>query len=507
MNFRTLLPWKRAAEPKAADGRAPRARTYAGAQLSRFVDFSIVLESAHRARLRDLAKLRAHSRDLAANNVYQKRFLELVSTHLVGPDGITFESEILGNLGKPKEDLNDQIEAAWEDWGKVCTTDGRLSWLEFQHLVGETVAVDGECLIRKVRGYPNAFGFAVEIIDADRLDHRLNIPASRYTNRVVMGVELDDWGRRVAYHIWTAHPSDREANPVLVRVPAEEILHVYTEDRVRATRGLPWATPCMVQLNMLGRLWTSELAAANHEADRIGIIKSQQGADPDLFVGEGDNAPTTDAIANAQEISSEIATFLGLDPGLDVVFPQLQHPNGAFPEFSKFLLKGISAGFGVSAHSLTGDVSEANFSSLRAALLDERDHWRKRQAWFIKSVCAPIYADWLRLAIFAGKVPAMPFEKAHAPVWWPRSWDWVDPEKDAKASLLSIQGGLSTYQQELGARGQDWRETFRQLAEEKAYAEELGLELGDHKGQPATAPKPDPATTTTPDPEAADGNS
>ena len=351
MKFRDLLPWKRSEEP-----RPMKARTYHGAQLSRYVDFSIVLESAHRARLRDLAKLRAHSRDLAANNVYQKRFLELVSTHLVGPDGITFESEILGNKNLPKETLNDAIEDAWAEWGQVCTTDGRLSWLELQHLVAETVAVDGEALIRKVRGYPNAFGYALEIIDADRLEHRLNMPAGRGSNRIIMGVEVDAWGRRVAFHIWSAHPTDTEAGPVLVRVPAEEILHVYTEDRVRATRGLPWATPCMVQLNMLGRLWTSELAAANHEADRLGIIKSQSSQDPDT-------AADSDAVANAQELTSEAATFLGLDPGLDVVFPTLQHPNGAFPEFSKFLLKGISAGFGVSAHSLTGDVSEARTRS------------------------------------------------------------------------------------------------------------------------------------------------
>ncbi|MEI8370993.1 MAG: phage portal protein [Planctomycetia bacterium] len=480
MKFRDLLPWKRSEEPQA---RPMKARGYAGAQLSRLVDFSTVLESAHRARLRDLAKLRAHSRDLSANNVYAKRFLELVSTHLVGPDGIAFESEIAGNLGKPKEALNDQVEAAWDEWGQACTTDGRLSWLEFQHLVAETAAVDGEVLIRKVRGYPNAFGFALELIDADRLDHRVNAPRTRTSNRVVMGVEMDDWGRRVAFHVWSSHPTDFEASPVLTRIPAEEILHVYAEDRVRATRGLPWSTACMVQMNMLGRLWTSELAAANHEADRLGIIRTQAGVDVDQLVD-------SDTVTNANEISSEGAQFLGLDPGLDVIFPQNQHPNGAFPEFSRFLLKGISAGLGVSYHSLAGDVSDANYSSARVALLDERDSWRKRQAWFIRNVCDPIFRDWLRLALLAGKVPQMPFEKACFPAWWPRSWDWVDPEKDAKASLLAIQGGLSTHQQDLGARGQDWREVFRQLAEEKALAEELGLVLTDPKPKPAAPPEP-----------------
>ncbi len=473
----SVLDWFRSTPAPAA---APARRVYAGAQLSRYVDFQAQLEAAHRERQRDLAKLRAHSRDLRKNNVYMTRFVEMVSTHVVGPDGITFESEILGNGQKPKEDWNDQIETAWAQWGRCCSTDGRLTWLAFQHLAAETLATDGECIIRMVRGYPNACGFAVEIIDADRLDHKLNIPAGRNQNRIIMGVEVDAWGRAVAYHVFTAHPGDYDAAPARVRIPADEILHLYTEDRTRATRGVPWATPCMVQLNMLGRLWTAELAAGNFEADRLGILKSQTGLAPD---------ESPDPVAMANEIQTEHCSFLGLEAGVDVVFPQLTHPNAILPDFSRALLKGIAAGFGVSYHSLAGDVSDANYSSARVALLDERDMWKKRQSAFIAGACDPIFRAWLPMALLSGvvKLPVSDPARLCCPVWWPRSWDWVDPKKDAEAALLSIRGGLSTHQQELGARGQDWRETFRQLQAERAYAAELGLDLSE---KPAVAPQP-----------------
>ena len=372
-------------------GSKPAKRTsgYAAAHITRMVDFMTTLEVSHKERQRDLVYLRAHSRDLSKNNVYMRRYLDMCSTNMVGPDGINFESEVIGNANKPKKDWNDAIENAWANWGRACTADGRLSWLELQFQVAEMVAQDGEVLLRKVRGFDNASRFALEVIDADRLDWTYT---TRLANgdRIIMGVETNQWGKPLAYHLWTAHPFDYEAGPVRQRVPADQIIHLYAEDRTRSTRGIPWATPVMVQLNMLGRLWTSELAAANHEADRLGIIKTASGAPLDDI--------DADPVAVANEIQSEHAQFLGIDPGLDIVFPTIQHPNSAMPQFTAFLLKGISAGLGVAYHSLAGDVSDANYSSARVALLDERDQWRKRQSWLIKNLHEVVYREWLQMA-------------------------------------------------------------------------------------------------------------
>ncbi len=478
-----MMDWlKRLASPAGPPPAKRERRTlgYAGAQQTRWVDFLTTLEAAHKERQRDLARLKAHSRDLAKNNVYMRRFLEMVSTNMVGPDGIGMESEILDAQGKPRKELNDQVEAGWQQWGRCCTPDGLMGWVDFQHLVAETVAQDGEALVRLVRGFDNASRFAVELIDADRLDHTYNTQLSGGV-RVIMGVEVNAWGRPLAYHLWSAHPSDREGQPARIRVPADQILHVYTKDRARATRGLPWATPVMVQLNMLGRLWTSELAAANAEADRLGIVKTAQGIPLEEFGEDG-----SDPVAAANSLESEHAQFLGLDPGLDIVFPNIQHPNSALPQFTAFLLKGIAAGFGVAYHSMSGDVSDANFSSARVALLEERDFWRKRQTWFIANLCEPVFRAWLEMAAAARmvKLPAADPLTMAAPTWWPRTWDWVDPEKDVNAALNAIRGDLSTYQQELGKRGQDWRETFRQRAEEEKELKALGL------AQAAAAPVP-----------------
>ena len=488
--------------PSAEQRTSPmiaRARTlgYAAARINRYTNFMDSLEAAHKELQRDLVHLRAHSRDLAKNNAYMGRYLELVSTHIVGPDGITFESEILGNQNKPKEAWNDTIETAFAEWGRDCTVGETQTWVSFQQQVAEAVAQDGEVLIRRVKGFTNTSRYALEMIDADRLDWTYNVAGANTGNRVIMGVEVNPFGKPLGYYIWSAHPYDHEAGPVRQRIPAEQIIHLYAPDRARATRGIPWATRVMPQLNMLGRLWTSELAAANAEADRLGIIKTAQGVPLEEF-GEGSSDPVT----AANELESEHAQFLGLDPGLDIVFPNLQHPNSQLGEFSRHLLKGIAAGLGVAYHSLSGDVSDANYSSARVALLEERDQWKKRQTWLINALHDVIYRDWLEMALLSGAVaiPVLDFQKACKPVWWPRTWEWVDPQKDVDAALTAIRGGLSTFQQELGARGCDWRETFSQLADEQAYAKELGLVLDQPNTKAITKPT-EPAPTEPPPPE------
>lgn len=442
-------------------------KRYAAAQLSRYVDFFSALQSAHRKRLQDLSKLRAHSRELSTDNVYAARYSQLVSTNLVGPDGINFESEIVDSKGKLLEDQNSIIEAAWEEWGRSCTTDGRLGWVDSCQLSAETTAVDGEILVRLVRGYPNKWGFAIELIDADRLDHTYSTPL-RDGSRIVGGVEVDAWGRRLAYHLWSAHPDDYESAPRRVRVPADQILHVYREDRTQGFRGIPWGTPCMVQANMLGRLWTAELAAGNYDADRVGIIKPQAG------IGDSEYS-IEDAQATASELTSDHATFLALDSNQDVLFPQPQHPNSVLPQFTAFLLKGLASGYGVAYHSLSGDLSESKFSSDRTGLLAERDNWRKLQGWFIRSYCDPIYRAWLEMAVLSGamRLTTNNVAKLYAPRWDGRTWDWVDPNNDIKASTTSVQENLSTLQLELGSRGLNWRDVLRQRAVEKEFIASL----------------------------------
>jgi capsid protein len=57
----------------------------------------------------------------------------------------------------------------------------------------------------------------------------------------------------------------------------------------------------------------------------------------------------------------------------------------------------------------------------------------------------------------------------------PDSQPYVDPTKDIQAALMAIEGGLSTYEHEIGKRGEDYRQVMEQQAVEKALLESHGL--------------------------------
>lgn len=64
------------------------------------------------------------------------------------------------------------------------------------------------------------------------------------------------------------------------------------------------------------------------------------------------------------------------------------------------------------------------------------------------------------------------FPNAEYEVYWEKSIQ-IDPEKYEKTCDMALKGGRTTYREILGT---DWKNTFDQLAEEKAYAKSLGLD-------------------------------
>lgn len=69
-------------------------------------------------------------------------------------------------------------------------------------------------------------------------------------------------------------------------------------------------------------------------------------------------------------------------------------------------------------------------------------------------------------------VMATLYPNAEYEVYWPSSIQ-IDPEKNEKTLNMMLQGGRTTYREILGS---DWKQIIDQLAEEKAYLKEKGLD-------------------------------
>ena len=478
---------------KALTGKPSAERDYLGARLGRGMSYIVGLQRQDAEIRRDIAGLRAHSRFLDKNNPWMRSYLRIMETDLIGPKGFTLQTQLRKKGGDLFEPYAGNFEAAFREWSRrpTCSADGRFSWLQACRNIGRSLPLDGEVFIRECFGFKNGFGYALQFLDPDLLDHNLNQePGGPGHPAIVMGVELDDWGRPIAYHFREPRLAWSQAYPYgseRIRIPAEEIIHIYDPERANQTRGVPHASPVMYVLAMLGGYLEAELAASRYEAERVVVYSSPDGTADEKMLAK----------AASQQLSPGLHSAW-LPTGVTLEPIQLNHPNAAFPAYIQALLHALSAGLGVNYHALTRDLSQTNFSSMRGGEIIDRDQKRRLQGLIIDVALERIYRNWLKWAWVSGKVtlpPGLNIEQASAHKWVARGWDWVDPLKDIQADVLAVNNCMDTLSNVLALRGLDFEEVAQERAREQKLLDELGVELAPLGGSP-TVMKEEPDSKT-----------
>ena len=439
-----------------------------------------------------LGRLRARARELGRNNPYVRQYLNLLRVNVIGPEGFKLQAQVRNNNGRLAKLMNDRIEGAWADWSRAPTVDGKLSSVDFQQLALEAVAKEGEVLVRMHRGFDNAHGFAIEAIDPDHLDELFFRPRGTNAAEIRMGVEVDAFGRPLAYHVWDSSPFGGFPAPAQrkrVRIPADEIIHLYDPDRVNQTRGVTWLAPVMYALNMLDGYEEAEITACRIAASAMAFFTRKEGQAGEFTPDE----------KNAMEIEANPGTFAFAPEGYDLSTWDPQHPNANYQAFVKGALRKIASGLGLSYNVLANDLEGVNYSSMRSGLLIERDLWRSLQRWWTGAFLERVYPEWMGMSLLAGglELDSRDPRKFLNSRWVARGWPWVDPSKDTDAGLKEIQAGLGSRTALLAEQGKDVEEVFEQLAEEKRLAKEYEIDVevpqpGGGQAKPAEEP-PDEA--------------
>lgn len=488
-----------ATHPRALMPSTPSAsrrvrRSFSGAQVSRLTQSWTAGQVSLDVDLNNhLRRLRNRSRDLAQNNEFARGWLHSVRTNLIGPQGISLQVRARENDGRLDQAANTLIEERYAAAGQAGQWDvtGRLSRAEGERLIAESVARDGEVLIRKVRGYRRDQPYAVQLLEADLLDEDHNARLGN-GNQVRMGVEVDAYFRPVAYHLLSEHPGDTtyvSRGRRYERIPADDIVHAFVPLRALQTRGVPWMHAAMMALRDLGGYRESAIIAARVGAAKMGFYTTVDGlpegaTDPNVLAGGNVDADG----AFVHEV--EPGTFETLPEGYKLESWDPQYPHEQFGEFNKATLRGIAAALGASYHTLANDLEAVNFSSGRLGAQAERDLWMCLQDWIISSVSRPLFADWLRYELASGRLPlpAAKFDKFNAPAFSGRRWQSIDPLKDVEADIAAIDAGLKSRIECIRARGRDPDEVWQET--------EIGNEMMAQHGVTAAARSPAPVATT-----------
>lgn len=437
----------------------------------------------------DLDALRRRARDLAKNSPMARKFLKMCEANIAGPRGFGFQSRVTWN-GEPDTLANDAIEAAWEDWSKArhCDIAGRLSFRQFTRALVRAVARDGEALVRLRESAKSKYGFALQLLDIERLDTTLNREASEGKNQIIMGVEMDADGRPVAYWLAGNAIGRDPTGKKLVRVSADEILHIFFTDDPEQVRGIPWMHAAMLTVNDLKGYNHAAIVAARIGASKMGFF----------VLPDGDTKPVSDGedAAGAPFVEVEPGQFGVLPEGGDFKSFDPAYPHESYASFVKEHKRDIATGLNVAYNSLANDLEGVNFSSIRSGTLEERENWMTAQSDFIEQFCDIVFERWLDNALLSSAIllpngsalPAAKLQKFLSHEFQGRRWQWVDPLKDIQSAVLAIENGLASPYTIAAQQGLDVDEVLRDIARFRATADKLGVPLGT---QTQVAPEPD----------------
>lgn len=431
----------------------------------------------------ELARNRA--RDLAYNNDYMRKFVNLVRTNVVGPQGFSLQVRAAFPDGKQDKIGNDAVESAFWRWAKrgVCEVSRKYSFPQLCHQIVGAAARDGEALVR--RWYSgNDYRYSLQLLDIDRLDLKKNEQLA--DGRIIkMGVELGLAGEPVAYHLRRQHPGDiypyRIRGEEFERVPASEIFHIGVFERPEQTRCLPWAVSAILRLENLGAYEEAAVIASRFGAAKMAYWAPGEGGDDPAGFADESNPSTGEFFSDFEPGEVRVAPS-----GAELKSIDWKYPHEQYDVFVKACVRGIASGIGVAYSSLSNDLTQVNYSSIRAGVLEERDAWMLLQGWLIESFLEPMFEDWLRMALLTGQVTTKTggavgpdkFAKFNCAEWRGRRWAWVDPEKDVNAAILLIQNGLRSRRMIADEQGVDLEQVWADLELEQAEAKKKGLTFG-----------------------------
>ena len=424
--------------------------------------------------------LRTRSRDLVRRNPWAANAVE------------AFVANCIGTGIKPQSMAEDDafrelVHALWWTWTDEADAAGLTDFYGLQALACRAMVEGGECFIRLRRrrsedpgpspGQVLSVPLQLQVLEAEHVPLSLNTTTAT-GNVVRAGIEFDGIGRRIAYHMYREHPGDPATRPAgheTVRVPAEQVIHLFRPLRPGQIRGEPWLARALVKLNELDQYEDAELVRKKTAAMFAGFITRLAPEDP--IMGEGE--PDEDGAAVA---GLEPGTMQVLAPGEDVKFSDPADVGGSYGEFLRAQFRAIAAAAGVTYEQLTGDLTGVNYSSIRAGLLEFRRRCEMLQhAVVVHQLCRPVWREWMTQAVLAGSLRAPGFERQpgrYLPVKWvPQGWQWVDPEKEFKAVVLAIRAGLMSRSEAVSAFGYDAEAIDREIAADNARADALGLVL------------------------------
>ncbi len=417
-------------------------------------------------------RIRARARDLERNNGIAQSVLLALERNVIGT-GLRPQAKVLDKSGYEMDDLNNQLEDLWEVWAKPdnCDVTGHDSFYGLQRMMLRRMVTDGEIFTMMV-ATGEYLPLQVQLVEADAL--ATWIPGKKDV-RIVSGVEVSPTWKPVGY--WFYKDNIDGIPTEAVRVPAERVFPLFLKTRPQAVRGMSQFAHVMGNIKDSGEYMDAELMAARVAACFAAFVKTGSGGPASV----GRSGMIQDRSGRDKPVTRlEPGIINTLPEGADVTFANPTHPNAGASDFVTLQQRLVGAGMGQSYEAVSRDVSQTNYSSARAAALEDEAGYKVLRQLIVEKVMEPVWNSFVASCVLSGKVTIRDYfsqpEVYNRCRWVPPGRQWVDPLKEVVATTKELSAGLTTLQDVCASKGRDWREVLEQRGREMEYWKSLGLD-------------------------------
>ena len=390
----------------------------------------------------ELTELRRRAREMRRNNPY---FAAAINTIV----GVTVGHGIRGSVTHSDKRSRAAVQRSWDSWArsKLCDAAGKCDLYAIQSLVMQTVALCGECLVRRVfDGTGSSRRLRLQVLPPEYLASKMDRePAGIGENPIVGGVETNGYGEAVAYHLYRRHPSTGSQD--VARVPASEVIHAFRVEYPGQVRGIAWVAPVFTRLAALDDFQDAELTRQKIAAC-FGLFYVGQEPEGDYEIPE--------------KIEPGMAEYL--PPGTDV--KTITPPsNQSLDVMARITLQAIASGLGISYESLTHDYSKVTFSSARMSHLAMG---RNVKTWQ-QDIMIELFLDrvWAWFSEFQDLQGVRGANKAGVE-WSLPAPVLVDPDKETKAIVARIRSGLVSWSDAVREQGKDPAQVLQSIKDDNS---------------------------------------
>ena len=396
--------------------------------------------------------VRSRARHAYANNGYIRNAVDAIIAEAVG-------AGIEANSAHPDKDTAAMIDKAF--FAADLDAEGRTDFRGLTAAAVRAEIVDGEAFFVAEHRDSGTVWRHIPAEFVDESDTR-----ELGDGYVVAGIEFASDGTRRAYHIRPQRPTD--LYPVTqdaIRIAAEDVLHIYRQLGPGQVRGISQLAPILLTVNELDQALDAMLVGLKTSAMFAGFVTDQTN-----MGGAAEAFPD-----GMDDISLEPGVVRVLPGGMDIKFSTPDQAKESIA-FAKLTLGQIAAGLGVPQHLVDGDLSQANYSSLRAGLLPFRAKVEQYvYHTLVPQFLNPVFRRFVTDEYLAGRLDVPDLSAALKAEWLPPRPMQVDPQKDMAAAREALEMGLTSRRQAVAAMGWNVAELDREIAADRAREAELGL--------------------------------